>query len=304
MKKATSLPISLRRPSIHISPTFYGFLFMGVLVVMLIGSINYNNNLGFVLVFMLGGMGLISMVHTYRNLSGLTILSISAAPVFAGDASIFNLMVRSGTAHRTAVAIAVQKSKNVVTDIPVGTDLRIDLEIATQTRGLLQAGPLKIESLFPLGLFRVWAVLELDAQCCVYPKPLSGPRIQAEGLGNISANGKNKDGGADDFAGLRTYQAGDPIRHIAWKSLARGLGLFSKDFETEGRGSVVFDYNKIKADDPEIKLSFICSMILAVQRANIKYGLQLPGKSIPPDNGDRHRHRCLKALALFGNREL
>jgi uncharacterized protein (DUF58 family) len=126
--------------------------------------------------------------------------------------------------------------------------------------------------------------------------------MQAEGLGHLPANSKNKDGGADDFAGLRAYLPGDPIRQIAWKSLSRGLGVFSKDFETEGRGSVIFDYNKIKADDPEIKLSFLCSMILAVQRANIKYGLHLPGKSIPADNGVRHRHRCLRALALFGSR--
>jgi hypothetical protein len=35
---------------------------------MLIGAINYNLSLGHALVFLLAGLGLVAMVHTFRNL--------------------------------------------------------------------------------------------------------------------------------------------------------------------------------------------------------------------------------------------
>lgn len=300
MKQEASLPLVLNRPRLTLFPTFYGFLFMGVLAAMLIGSINYNNNLGFVLVFLLGSMGLVSILHTHRNLSGLGILSVSATPVFAGDVAIFSLLVRSGTSSRSAVTMALQKGGAVVETMPAGTDRRIDLKVATRTRGILLPGPLTIWSRFPLGLFRIRATLGLNVSCLVYPIPIAGSPFQTEGAGDLAANGKNRDRGVDDFAGLAPYRPGDPIRHIAWKSLSRGLGVFIKDFDAEGRSNMMFDYNALKEPDPELRLSFLCDLVVKAHAMKIKYGLALPGQTIGPGKGDRHRHRCLKALALFG----
>jgi hypothetical protein len=32
----------------------------------------------------------------------------------------------------------------------------------------------------------------------------------------------------------------------------------------------------------------------------VRYGLDLPGQTIAPDQGDTHRNKCLEALALYG----
>jgi hypothetical protein len=48
------------------------------------GSINYNNNLGFLLTFLLGSLGLTAMMHTFAMLYGLRLTAATATPVFAG----------------------------------------------------------------------------------------------------------------------------------------------------------------------------------------------------------------------------
>ena len=100
----TARPVSrvavLGRRYIYILPTRQGMLFAVVLVCMLIGSINYALNLGFVLTFLLAGLGVIAMLHTWRNLAELTIEAGKTLPVFAGEAARFNLIAADN--HRRA----------------------------------------------------------------------------------------------------------------------------------------------------------------------------------------------------------
>lgn len=82
IKERTGLPIKLRHRYLYILPTRHGLVFFAILMAILVGSINHNNNLGFILAFLLGGISFISIFHTFRNLSGLTLLSARATPVF------------------------------------------------------------------------------------------------------------------------------------------------------------------------------------------------------------------------------
>jgi len=78
---------------IYILPTGYGILFAILLLLMLLGSINYANNLGFLLTFLLVGLGLVTMLHTWRNLVGLALNSGRATPVFAGEDAYFEIQL-------------------------------------------------------------------------------------------------------------------------------------------------------------------------------------------------------------------
>jgi len=42
-------------------------------------------------------------------------------------------------------------------------------------------------------------------------------------------------------------------------------------------------------------------MVLKAHHMNAEYGLSLPGRTIAPGKGERHKHQCLKSLALFYN---
>ena len=300
-KKAAFLPAVLDRYLVYILPTRHGVIFILVLAGMLAGSINYNNNLGFLLVFLLGGTALVSMIHTYRNLLGLQILSVSAAPVFAGENAVFGVLVRPGTHDRTAIAVYAEKNSNKPADFTSRFDATVSVVFPTGQRGILRPGPIYFSTVYPLGLFRAWAVLKPEhVSCIVYPAPRYG--YTDDDYYTDAKDGRRRGffSGTDDFKGLKPYQPGDVFQHVAWKTLSRGQGLFTKDFGGDSDTSVlIFDFYRVPAEDTETRLSELCGMILRASRKNMHYGLVLPGKTIAPDGGSAHRGKCLKALAVF-----
>ena len=296
-----SLPVTVTRHRTYMLPTRHGMLFFLALLAMLVGSINYNNNLGFLLVFLLGAMSLVSMLHTHRNLVGLRVLSVSAKPVFAGEAAVFDFQVYSENVLRRALVFSIEKTHQTTEDAAAGAVTRIPVRAATRQRGIFRPGPITVYTRFPLGLFYTWSTLRMELSCVVYPEPLAGPfQVHEATADGAEAEGPGILHGADDFMGMKTYQPGDPVRRISWKTFSRGQGLFTKEFGGRGQTILIFDYDAIKSDDAEKKLSRLCDLIIKAARTNIEYGLRLPETFIPPDRGEQHKHRCLKALALSG----
>src|SRR3972149_1701370 len=81
--------IFLAQRRVYILPTRHGLTFALALVLMLIGSINYNLSLGYVLTFLLAGMGMVSILHTFRNLPHLYVSAGRGEPGFAEDTTRF-----------------------------------------------------------------------------------------------------------------------------------------------------------------------------------------------------------------------
>jgi len=84
-------PLRLGQRRIFIVPSRGGLLFALALIVMLLGAINYNLALGHALVFLLAGLGIVGMIHTFRNLHGMVITPGRCEPVFAGETAHFPL---------------------------------------------------------------------------------------------------------------------------------------------------------------------------------------------------------------------
>ena len=156
-----------------------------------------------------------------------------------------------------------------------------------------------IETVYPLGLLRAWTWVDLEIRALVYPKPLaSGP------LPGVST--ETPDGsalpipGTDDFYGLRDYQRGDSLRHVFWKSVAKGQTLQSKQYTAYADRSVWLDWDLFPGVPVEQRLSQLCFWVLEFDRSNEEYGLRLPGVTIQPGCGERHRVQVLRQLALWG----
>ena len=66
-------PVVLVQRRIFILPTRQGYLFAFILLLLLVASINYQLSLGFLLTFLLASMAGTAMLHTFRNLSRLSI---------------------------------------------------------------------------------------------------------------------------------------------------------------------------------------------------------------------------------------
>ncbi len=291
----------LDRRRIYVLPTRMGLVFALVLLAMLIGATNYGNSLVFALTFVLGSVGFVSMLYTYRNLAGLTIATASAASVFAGQPARFPLVLGSVSPSRRRYAIAVELPPHqpVLADLPIEGSTRSELMLPTPRRGRLRLPRLTLFTRYPLGLFHAWAYAEPQEECIVYPTPSAEadlPPLSGQGASHQGSEGR----GGDDFLALRPYHPGDSLRQVHWKALAHGGGLVVKQFGGEAGEELWLNWNDAPEPDIEGRLSRLCRWVLEAEAMGLRYGLQLPSARIELNHGTAHRDRCLTALALFG----
>jgi uncharacterized protein (DUF58 family) len=311
---SAALPVrqSLDRRRVYIFLTRHGFMLGSMMFVILLGSINYDNALGYLLTFLLFGLFLVTMLHTYRYLAGLAYLGAEAKPVFAGEPAVFVLgFDNRGHWQRHSIEFAHWPPRQGrwwrrrraitpgVATIAADKHARVALRLPSATRGWLPLRRIRLTSTFPLGILRAWAYFEDPAACLVYPRAEGPLPLPADGLTASSAIGGVHQG-HDDFAGFRPYQPGDPIRAIAWKNLARADVLLVKRFTSGAAERIMLTWqHSARLTDQEARLSQLAAWILEAERLGLHYGLDLPGTHIPPAAGAAHRHECLKVLALF-----
>ncbi|MBI5752577.1 MAG: hypothetical protein HZA59_10605 [Hydrogenophilales bacterium] len=154
-RRIDSGAVVLDRKRIYIVPTRRGLLFAVFLLAMLLGSINYALSLGFVLTFLLAGLGLAGMLHTYRNLAGVRITAGGAAPVFAGEAAQFYLCLEAA-GQRPALGLAWKKQPAQWVDLLEPGPHCAPVSVPATQRGWLTPGRFTLFTLFPLGLFHAW----------------------------------------------------------------------------------------------------------------------------------------------------
>ena len=286
--------------SIFILPTRAGVVFAVMLIIMLVGSINYGLNLGLVLTFLLGSFGITAMLHTFRNLAKLRVTPTRTNAVFAGETAQFGLRVQNPTRTlRCAIRLTRAKLEAEVVDIPGESSAVLTAPVATRERGLLRPGRLTLHTRFPVGLYHAWSYIQLDAQCTVYPRP-AAPGMPLPFAATQPAAGVRAPVAADDFAGLRPYQPGDSLRHVAWKAAARGQGLLTKQFHGADDHEVWLSLDAVpERFDVERKISQLTRWVLDAHAAGLSFGLRLPNATVTMGSGDRQRDRCLEALALY-----
>jgi len=285
---------------VYVLPTRHGYSYICILAAMLLGSINYGSNLGFLLTFLLGAMAIVSIFHTCGNIADIRVLSVQANPVFAGERAIFECIVENRGNPAIAVSLAFFDGCSEAEGLAAGTEAKIRIGMETPGRGIISPGTLTISSRYPMGLFRAWKRVSIPARCLVYPHPLQGPLETGNDTSAEDASGKGITTGVDDFQGLKSYQPGDNLQHISWKAFSRGQGLFTKNFSGQQGTSKMLDWEALKEPDVEKKLSRLCGMVLRAHHDQLTFGLNLPGRTIRPGRGETHRRSCLKALALHG----
>ncbi|MBT8098000.1 MAG: DUF58 domain-containing protein [Woeseia sp.] len=289
---------------IYILPTAVGMVFALMVFAMLLGSMNYNNNLSFVLTFMLASLSFVAMHQCQRNLVGLELSFAGAEPVHAGRPVEFRIAVRNRSrSSRYQLQLYADKITSTIVDLAPGESQVMSLEIPTSQRGHLSLPRFGIRSTFPFEQFRAWSWLHMDLTALVWPTqapeaPLPPPALAATGHRQHDARGE------EDFAGLRSYAAGDSPRHLAWKAFARSGELLSKQFAGADTSSQWFDFDSLDEADVEKRLSILTRWVVDAEREQRDYGLRLPGVEFPPAHGGAQRQQVLSALALYGSEQL
>ena len=296
----------LTQRNVYILPTRAGWMFGLTLIVLLLASINYQLNLGYVLTFLLAGSGVVSMHLTHATLRGLTLHLKPLAPVFAGDPAVLDIVLTSPGAARFGIGLKVAGAPEATLtwiDVAALGQAHAQVSFVPPARGRIDAPTLGAETRFPLGLFRVWTVWRPAAQLLVYPQPERPPAAlpAARAMPGGPTQSRSADGG--EVEGVRAYRRGDPLKLIAWKKAAKTLDsggdLVSRDTSASAHQELWLDWQACGTLAPEERLSRLTAWTLAAHRAGADYGLRLPGVDIAPADGDAQRRQCLEALALW-----
>lgn len=295
---ADPLAVVLKRRRIYILPTRFGSIFAVMVFAMLLGSLNYGASLGFMLTFLLAGLGVVLMHHCHNNLLGLELKFVGAHPVFAGQRAEFRISVgnESNTPRYEIELTHDAHGAGPIDVAPGGSDL-LRIAVPTQARGWVQLDRFAVVTRHPGGLFRAWTWVHMQARCLIYPQPAPPGRPLPESTG--AGLGGKPDHGDSDFAGLRAAAPGDPPQRIAWKAYARSNVLLLKQFAGGDREPCMLDWDVLPGVEPEARLSQLARWCLDAAGEARSFGLRLPGVALPLGTGAQHLGACLEALALF-----
>lgn len=294
---------TLTQHNIYILPTRAGFMLAVTLLVLLVASINYQLNLGYLLTFLLAGSAAVGMHVCHGTLRGITMSLVAPDPQFVG-ANVpipINLASRRKTTHYGIGLAELGTDHWSWTDVPAEGTSKVQVSFKPERRGLHPLPMLTAETRFPLGTFRVWTVWRPAAQALIYPQPEAHPPPLPPGeprSGGVASTRVHQTG---EYDGVRAYRRGDPLKLVVWKKAAKADELVSRDASQLQQYELWFDLNQTGLPgNLEARLSRLCAWVLMADKLGLQYGLRLGGIDIPPQSGDVHKRRCLQALALYG----
>jgi uncharacterized protein (DUF58 family) len=266
----------LTQRNVYILPTGPGFMLGATLLVLLVASINFQLNLGYVLTFLLTGSAVVAMHVCHSTLRGMTMTLIAPEDHFAGaNVTIGVNLLSQRRSVRYGIGLAV-----------LGT------QHWSWTR-------------FPLGTFRVWTVWRPAAQVLVYPAPELHPPPLPPGEARAGGQATVQRQSTGEFDGVRAYRRGDPLKLVVWKKAAKTDELVSRDAQQVQRFELWLDLAHTGIGGAmaggaalEQAVSRLCAWVLLADKQGLHYGVRLVGQEIAPGSGEAHRRNCLQALAL------
>ena len=161
LKRTDTLELTQR--NVYILPTGPGWMLAVTLVVLLIASINFQLNLGYLFTFMLAGSAVIGMHISHATLRGLTLHLKQPQPQFMGSSAALEVQLTSQrSTPRYGIGIAVHGGDDpsthadhhwAWTDVPAQGQAVVHIAFQPQRRGLHPVPTLTAETRFPLGTF-------------------------------------------------------------------------------------------------------------------------------------------------------
>jgi uncharacterized protein (DUF58 family) len=308
---------TLTQRNVYILPTRAGWMLAVTLLVLLIASINYQLNLGYLLTFMLAGAAVVGMHVTHGNLRGMTMNLIAGRSDSTPGSGLFGSVFAGSTAHievrltharkrqRPSIGLALLDDTHAPhwawADVPAQGSSTVNVAFKAERRGLHRVPSLQAETRYPLGTFRVWTVWRPKSEVLVYPAPEPHAPPLPPGEPRAGGGGAARAQQSGEFDGVRAYRRGDPLKLVVWKKAAKSDELVSRDTQQAQRYELWLDYASCHSSsrtDHEAKLSRLTAWVLAADKLGSDYGLRIPGREIKPGSGEAHKRACLEALAL------
>ncbi|SEW12557.1 DUF58 domain-containing protein [Halobacterium jilantaiense] len=175
-----------------------------------------------------------------------------------------------------------------------GRTVAYDIELVH--RGVHAVGPCRARATDPFGLWAVSFLVADPNSVRVFPRVHSLDDTAALLTGYVGITDER-----EQFAGVREYERGDPLRDVNWKASAkRPTGdLTVTEFVGEGASDRVTIAAEARGPRADSVAEAAASVATHLLDAGIAVGIATPSGRLDPAHGDPHRRRILGVLAAF-----
>lgn len=303
----------VRPGQIYILPTGHGMTMLIGVVVMILTAATYNNNLIYLLAFFVFSLLLVSLTQTHRNLRNIKVLYPPFAEGYAGQnfPVTFRVVNQSDKSKESINLSFYYKPPDLNVDlenvqhielIESGGGKSIVLHAGGKHRGLYMLPGLKVSTVYPLGFFRAWMLVDIKSKVYIYPQLKGNLPLPVAGQGEGNLDTKSAQallGEEGDFKEHRVWRVGESDRHVDWKVFARSKKKMTKVFNKSQDLGLQFFYQRIMHLEPEDRLSQLSLWIYESNELGVAFELNMPGQIIPLAKGEEHVRQCLRTLAVY-----
>ena len=295
----------IKENRIYILPSGRGFMFLGLIVVLILTAATYNNNLIFILAFFLFSIFFVSMLQTHYNLKGVRLTYVGCEDAFQGDSmSLLFHLEQKRARHKKAIRIRANSRKFTTLKggyeemRPHETTRATRVEILAWKRGKHRVPEMVVETLYPLGIFRAWTVFRPEGEMMVYPRAEASLTLEPGvfDLGESELGMRSTPDG--DFGELKNYLPGESYHQIAWKHYARTGELYTKVHWGSEHKHYVIPWNPPLNGEFEKYLMTLSGWVKMATEENASFELETPMTKIEPGTGVEHARLCWRALAV------
>lgn len=303
--RPTPLPHAPTRHTIRVLPRPHGLAVFVVGLMAALAPLHHLSVAAFAWVsFMLALLACL-FILSQHNLTHLTLVSARAPAVHANTlATVFlTWACQGGERQGLSVDLGTETDAPSFFSLQPGLAATTTVTLLAPTRGTYILGPLRITSLQPLGLARVFQWFWPQGSLVVYPSPEeNGPLWPSEpteqGASEMARPRPTRGDHPDsEDALLRPQRPGDGLHHISWKASARHGALLTRTPSSPTRPPPLFAWSEVAHLPVEQALSRLTRWVMEADRRGLAYSLSLPAADVGPDRGPPHLHRCLMALA-------
>lgn len=274
----------------------FGFIFFLIFILMLLVGGTYQNNLVFMMAFLILALGLVTIIQTARNVRDIEILDYEIEADFVNSTTWARLVIKNRgktDAHNLVVGFDTGRrrwwhlpwrssfsAKDI--SVPAGSVRTAELTVQLPRQwGRHSFARVFLKSEYPYGLFITWKIFRIKKEFYAYP--------EAQGVVELP---QDRSLVGEDFVGHRLYQVGDSFSRVDWKLFARERGLFTKDFTEAQSDRIEFDLEKLSQSPIEQSVQWI----LTSHNSRVEYGLRGSDFKIPPSHSPSHYHRVMQKI--------
>lgn len=265
----------LRQNNIFILPNRFG-LYAGFLVLASFAmGYKVQNNfilLGVIFLFL---VFMLSLIAGVRNLQGIEV-SVSIPPYqFAGSPHYMRLQFKKAQpAYNVWLETPVQK---IQLDLSTGAT-SMSVPIGEYARGVYALPAVKLSTMFPFGIARVWSWLRPPGELVVAPKPHEmGPSHYPRGnpiMAEAADAKRQQNDYADELGDLRDYGESDPPARIDWKRFAATRETMVREHGFDAQGEIVL---RQPSGDFEAGLQYLSGGLRLAERLGAPARMTLKG---------------------------